>query len=188
MTFYDGQEKNTNIIKDYNANNRYIEVNYLFDDSSVIYPYTKDKEEEIIKEMVEQAIKRNNDLYNKINKETKIYLTQNLVNILSIILCVKGDLQFLFCICFLLGLYVFKNLTDNYAKLKELKKFRLYLSMKEELEKPENKDITKIIEFDPLYREPINMGTLDKFTYGEVKSIKKELKRRNNITGNFERA
>lgn len=65
------------------------------------------------------------------------------------------------------------------AKLKELKKFRLYYSIKDELNKLENQDITKIIEAESIYRDPINIGTLDNFSFSEIKLLKKELKRRN---------
>ena len=188
MTFYDDKEKKYDIIKNYSANKDYIKVNFLYDDNSITYKYTKEKEEEIINIMIEQALARDVKLYDKVCKESEIYLSQNLLSILSAILCAKGNLQFLFCVAFIIGLVSSYKFTESYAKLKEMKKFRLYHSIKEELDKPENKDITKVIEFDPLYREPINMGTLDKFTYGDVKTIKKELKRRNNITGNFERA
>lgn len=187
MKFYDGKENDREIIKDYSANNQYIKVNYLFDDSSFTYQYSKEKEDEIINLMIEQALARDVELYDKVYKETKVYLSQTLLSIIPIILSLKEDLQLLLCLAFIAGLIATMNLTESYEKLKEMKKFRLYHSMKEELDNPENKDITKIIEFDPVYREQINMGTLDKFTYNDVKMIKKELKRRNDITGNVQR-
>lgn len=188
MTFYDGQEENREIIKSYSANNDYIKVNYLYDDCSITYNYTKEKEAEIINLMIEQALSRDVELYDKVCKETKVYLTQNLLSLLSIILCLKGDLQLLLCIAFIAGVIASMNFSISYEKLQELKKFRLYNSMKEELDKKENKDITKIIEFEPIYREPINIGTLDTFSYSDVKAIKKELKKRNKIANNVQRA
>lgn len=188
MTFYDGKENSRDIIKNYFTNNRYIEINYLFDDRPITYQYTKEKEDEITKQMIEQALKRDEEIYEKIHKEVKVYFTEMLLSLLSVILCLKGNLQLLLCLAFISGLIASINLSESYDKLKEMKKFRLYYSLKEELEKTENKDITKVIEFDPMYREPINIGTLDKFSYHDVKLIKKELKRRNNITGNFEKA
>lgn len=180
MTFYDGKENNGEIIKDYFANKQYIKVTY-FDDCSFTYPYSKETEEKIIKQMIEQALKRDEELYNYTYKEEKIFFTEMLLSILSYIYSLKGELQLLLCVSFIAGLIASMNLSVSYEKLKEMKKFRLYHSIKEELDKPENQDITKIIEFDPMYREPINIGSLDKFTYGDVKAIKKELKRRNNI-------
>lgn len=187
MNFYDGKENNRDLIKDYSANKDYIKVNYLYDDSSYTYNYSKIKEEEIINLMIEQALKRDEELYDKIYKETKIYLSQTLLSTIPLILCLKEDLQLLLCLTFIAGLISSMNLIETYEKLKEMKKFRLYHSMKKELDKPENLDITKIIEFDPMYREPINIGTLDKFSYNDVKMIKKELKRRNDITNDAKR-
>lgn len=187
MNFYDGKENNRDIIKNYYRNSDYIKVNYLYNDSSYTYNYSKTKEEEIINLMIEQALKRDEELYDKIYKETKIYLSQTLLSIIPLILCLKEDLQLLLCLTFIAGLISSMNLSESYEKLKEMKKFRLYHSMKKELDKPENLDITKIIEFDPMYREPINIGTLDKFSYNDVKMIKKELKRRNDITNDAKR-
>lgn len=187
MKFYDGKENDREIIKDYSANNQYIKVNYLFDDSSFTYQYSKEKEDEITKQMIEQALKRDEELYDKLYKKTKEYFAQTLLSLITLIMSIKGEIQLTLCLSFIAGLIASMNLTESYEKLKEMKKFRLYHSMKEKLDNPENKDITKIIEFDPMYRDPINMGTLDKFTYNDVKMIKKELKRRNDITGNVQR-
>lgn len=183
MKFYDGKEENREIIKSYSATTDYIKVNYLYNDSSYTYTYSKAKEEEIINLMIEQALLRDKELFNKVYKKTLIHLSQTLLSIIPVILSLKDELQLLLCLSFVAGLIATMNLTESYEKLKEMKKFRLYNSIKEELDKPENNDITKIIEFDPIYREPINIGTLDKFSYNDVKTIKKELKRRNNITG-----
>lgn len=183
MTFYDGEEKNRDIIKNFVINNKYIEVNYLFNDNSIIYNYSKEKENEITRQMIEQMLKRDEELFVTIKKDVKIHSTQMLLNLLSIIFCLKGNLQLLFCLAFLTGIIASINLSESYEKYKEMKKFRLYNSLKEILDKPENADITKIIEYDPLYREPINIGTLDHFTYNDVKLIKKELKKRENIKG-----
>lgn len=186
MTFYDGQEENKNIIKSYFANNQYIGVNYLFDDRPATFQYTKEKESEIINQMMEQALKRDEELFNYTKQLIKIYFAETLLSLLSMIFCLKGNLQFLLCISFIAGLISTLKFSENYEKYKEMKKFRLFNSIKEELEKTENKDITKIIEFEPLYRDPINIGTLDNFTYRDVKAIKKELKK-NNICGDFEK-
>lgn len=188
MTFYDGQEENREIIKDYFINKNYIKVNYLYTDNPDIIIYTKEKEEEIINLMIEQALKRDEELYDKTYKETLMDLSQTLLSMITVILSLKSESQLLLCFSFIVGLIGTTNLINNYEKLREMKKFRLYNFMKEELDKKENQDITKIIEFDPFYREPINMGTLDNFSYRAVKNIKKELKRRNNIIGNTKKA
>ena len=176
MTFYDGQENNVEILKGYYSTKSHIKVNYLYDDSSYTFNYSKAKENEITNIMIEQALKRDEELYDKIHKDVKLYFTEMLLSLLSVILCLKGDMQLLLCISFIAGAIASMNLSASYEKLKEMKKFRLYHSIKDELEKPENKNITKVIEIDPLYREPIHIGTLDKFSYHDVKMIKKELK------------
>lgn len=73
-----------------------------------------------------------------------------------------------------------KITADSKKQLNELKKYRIYLNMRKELEKQENKDITKILEIDPYRRKKLNINTIDEFKLREVKLIKKELKRRSN--------
>lgn len=95
MRFYDGQEENNDIIRNYFSSNKYIKVNYLNNESSITYNYTKEKEDEIINIMIDQAIKRDKDLFKDINSETKIYLTNKLLGLLSVILSFKGKLPLL---------------------------------------------------------------------------------------------
>ncbi len=185
MTFYDGKEQNDEIIKDYSISKYDIKVNYLFSERTI--PFKREDEEKIVKIMIEQALERDRELYDKIYKETKEGFIQTLLSLIPFIMSVKGEIQLTLCLSFILGLIASYNFTESYEKLKEMKKFRLYYSLKEELDKRENQDITKIIEFEPYFREPINMGTLDKFSYHDVKLIKKELKKRNNISGQFQR-
>jgi len=188
MTFYDGQEDNYDIIKGFEVSKYNIEINYLFHDLPTNLKYSKQLEDDLTKQMIEQALKRDEESFNNIKKEVGIYFTEMLLSLLSLIFCLEGKLQFLFCVSFIAGAVASMHLIESYEKLKEMKKFRLYYSLKEELDKPENNDITKIIEFESFYREPrINIGNLDKFSYGDVKRIKKELKRRNNITGKVQR-
>lgn len=181
MTFYDGQEDNYEILKSYFCTTDTIKINYLFRDKTIKMNYSKEKELEISKLMIEQALARDEELYEKLYKESKEYFTQTLLTLIPLMMSFVGEVQLLFCLSFILGIIASKNLTESYDKFKELKKFRLYYSMKEELEKEENKNITKIIEFESQYREPIHIGTLNEFSYSDVKKIKKELKRRNNI-------
>ena len=53
--------------------------------------------------------------------------------------------------------------------------------MREELKKPENRDILDIIEFDKIYQKPLNITTVDDYSVTELRILKKEIDRRKNI-------
>lgn len=177
MTFYDGEE-NEKIISEYKINGNYVEIIYLDGSSELV-----DKTDGIIKEIDNEleifAKKRDKDLYKNLEMERNRNLVLFLVSLPLSLMSIKRNILSIILVSLLINCYSFCKYLENNKKLKELKKYRLYLSMMNDLKKDKNKDITKVIEFDSFYREPININTLDEFSLREVKIIKKELKRRN---------
>ena len=74
-----------------------------------------------------------------------------------------------------------KKLIKTRKRLKDIKKYRMYLDIKEDLEKKENSDIYDIIEFDKFLQVKLDLTTIDKYRYSDVKALKKEINRRNNL-------
>lgn len=184
MTFYDGKELDEKIIGNYTFfGDDAIRVNYLFTDEVINYYCVKARniEAEISEIMMKQALDRDKELYSSIYKETIKNIIEALSTVIPYTMSRVIGVQFIGCLSFILGLVSLISFSNNYEKLKELKKYRLYFKIKDELEKDENSDITKIIEFDPIYRKPINIGSLDEFTYSDVKKLKKELVKRNSV-------
>lgn len=177
MTFYDGEE-NEKIISGYKINGNYVEIIYLDGSSELV-----DKTDGIIKEIDNEleifAKKRDKDLYKDLEMERNRNLILFLVSLPLCLMSIKRNILSIILVSLLINYYSFYKYLDNNKKIKELKKYRLYLSMMNDLKKDKNQDITKVIEFDSFYREPININTLDEFSLREVKIIKKELKRRN---------
>lgn len=177
MTFYDGEE-NEKIINGYKINDNYVEIIYLDGSSELV-----DKTDGIIKEIDNEleifAKKRDKDLYKNLEIERNRNLILFLVSLPLCLMSIKRNILSIILVSLLINYYSFCKYLDNNKKLKELKKYRLYLSMMNDLKKDKNQDITRVIEFDSFYREPININTLDEFSLREVKIIKKELKRRN---------
>ena len=177
MTFYDGEE-NEKIISGYKINGNYVEIIYLDGSSELV-----DKTDGIIKEIDNELEKfdeiKDKDLYKDLEMERNRNLILFLVSLPLSLMSIKRNILSIILVSLLINCYSFCKYLDNNKKLKELKKYRLYLSMMNDLKKDKNKDITKVIEFDSFYREPININTLDEFSLREVKIIKKELKRRN---------
>lgn len=176
MTFYDGEE-NEKIISGYKISGEYVEIIYLDGSSELVY-----KTDNLIKDIENEleifAKKRDKDLYKSIEIEKNRNLILFLVSLPLSLMSIKKNILSIIIVSLLINGYSFCKYLENRNKLKELKKYRLYLGMMNDLKKDENKDITKVIEFDSFYREPININTLDSFSLNDVKVIKKELRRR----------
>lgn len=175
MTFNDGKEDIT--IKKYEKNNNNYFIEYLDGDCIIYYNSDKNHEEKIKNDILLQIGDRDKKYFDSITKKLKISIIE-LVTLQIPFILNTGMNSYMFCLLFIINIYLIKSIRDNKKKLDELKKYRLYLEMKNDLEKKENADITKIIEFDPFYRKPINLSTIDEFSLYDMKLIKKELKRR----------
>ena len=138
--------------------------------------------------MLDQAIERDRRLY-KLRKED--FYKSIFMSFMIIMYCLsctimtrETDKRMLYTMYLLfeasVSVWSIKVIKDNKTTLDELKKYRIYLNMRKELEKQENKDITKILETDPYRRKKLNINTIDDFTLRDVKIVKKELKRRSN--------
>ena len=77
------------------------------------------------------------------------------------------------CIGFVVSLYFVSKWRKNSKRLKELKKYRILLENYNEFKNSPN--LSKLIEFESLYREPINIFTIDKFSLNEIKIMHKVL-------------
>lgn len=175
MTFYDN-ENQENIIEYYKDNKFNFSITYLNGKNQINNNITK---EELEQTMIVQATNRDKDLFDKVDWDTKKAILAYTSTFIPMILGIKIQLSLLFYVAFINSLICLYDLNKKNKRLSELKKYRLYLKLKQELDKEENCDITKILELDPYLRKEININTLDRFTYGNMKEIKKELKRRN---------
>lgn len=177
MNFYDGKEEET--IKEYKKhNNGYYEITYLNGESDYYYNDDPNHEEEIKEKMISQIIKRDLKFYNKCKID---YIGSTIVFLASLPLSLeslKKDLTIVFIIATIIGAKSLMELCENRKKLKELKKYRMYLEIAEELEKEENKNILDVIEFDKMYQVPLNLNTLDGYKNWEIKTLRKEINRR----------
>ena len=131
--------------------------------------------------MLDQAIKRDNELYYKYKKYLIGDLMALLITTTSFAFATKGNMQLLACSLFILNIFYLKYVINNISKYNELKKYHIFLEIKDELDKEENKNILDVIEFDKIYQDPkgIKIDNLDNYSSHDISMIKKELKRRN---------
>lgn len=178
MKFYDDKE---NIISNYERCYNNIVVKYLDGEEKI---YNAEEKNNIETKMIEQAQDRDKELYEEIYWKNKKNILKFAYSFIPMIISLRLNLKLIYYVMVVYAIIKSYDLVKTNVRLKELKKYRLFLEMRKELEKNENSDITKVVEMDPYLRKDININTLDEFSYTEVKDIKKELKRRNKIKGN----
>ena len=178
MRFYDGKNANDSIIESIKEYNNYYEVKFLYDDDSYLI---NKKEKDVKLEMLLQAQQRDEELYKKYNKAIVEDIGTYGLSVLATALATNGNAQFLSCFLFVASIYFCKSLRKDLRKHYELKKYHIFLDIRKELLKPENKDILDVIEYDKYFQDPrgIVIENLDHYSCSEMKDVKKELKRRN---------
>ena len=131
--------------------------------------------------MLEQAKERQN-AYNLDNLSfyNKIYLSSEILSSALAVLNLneqnyKAIFGYSFLLLLVLGVKLHKT---NSKKLKELKKYKLFFEMEKDLSIINNSAFLKCIEFENMYQIPVDIETIDSYTYGEMKSIYKEYKKR----------
>ena len=174
MTFCgDDQNKNEIIEQVKRVNNEYI-IYYL--DGTKAEPYNSDTEylNKLEEKMIKQAVERE---FN-INNLNNIKIKSLILNVLSIILTIKS-IEKAQIIPLLIGLITLVlsslNFLDTNSKLKEIKKYRILLDNYKEFK--ENPSISKIIEFESTYCDPLDIMSVDRYSLKDVKNMYKELKK-----------
>lgn len=189
MKFYDGKEPYdvlgnyeihpTSIHQDNNNGIQYFKEIYL--DGHTIGGFNdKSYAKELDSKLLDLAKKRDEETFSDVrfqfDKDLMIFLLTAPVAIAS----AMASVGVLFIIAGSISLYFASKLPKDKWKLNELKKYRLYISMMDELAKTENINILDAIEFERIWQIPLSINTIDRYSYRDMKVLKKELKRKNN--------
>lgn len=164
------------IIGNFTKNDNYYKIEYL-DGSVAEYYNSDDKHDKILmNRMLKDAIERDKNLYKKYKK----YLINDIIKFLGTVylLNLSRQIQLLYCLSFILNVISIVQFRKNLRNYLELKKYHDFLNIKNELEKNENKDITKLIEIDNFFKEDLNINNLDNYSNADLSLLKKELKQR----------
>lgn len=171
MTFIDKNSDPSIIIKDYRVKGDNYLVEYL-DGSKNNYYCSSDNEESRIKEeMIKQAIERKD----KINiKLLELASDSSLIVALLSTICslaIKNSgMTIAMLLVVIASIYTFAK---NSRKIKELKKYEMFLEMKDSLNEINTPKYMKHIEFENIYQKDLGINTVDDFTYGETKTLYK---------------
>lgn len=171
MTFYDKKEDET--IKLYEEKDNHYEIYYLSGKTISYYQ----NENRLKNEMLEQAMQRDDELFEKIQDKTRLSLLGYVSSFIPLIYGLKFEVDISLFIAYIYGFITLYNLKKNNKKLIELKKYRHYIELKNELEKFKNKQKNeKTISYIKGFENNININKLDLFSINEVKKLKKEIK------------
>ena len=184
MTFYHEKDLGK-IIKEFNVDGYNYNIKYLDGTETNYYCTDELKINELEETMIKQAIRRDDYYYDLI--QTEIKRSAAIINLLSAstILAVHSNAILIVCLNLVMLIAKLKKYIKDKSKLKELKKYRLFLNMYKELKKDENKNITDILQFDKIYQIPIlDVNTIDDFSLKDVETINDELKKRKELKAN----
>lgn len=172
MNFTYDEANLSKTIKKLQNNGDSYSIEYL-DGSSSCYFCSNSNELQKIKDiMIEQAKERqeNMDVKNfDFIKST--YLSGSVISSLAVSLAQNKNKNILsgFFLAFLLfNIYKYR---DSSKKIKELKKYKLFLELLPNLNEVNTSEILKCIEFDNIYQVPIDITNLDEYSYNKVKKI-----------------
>ncbi len=174
MNFVQDGAEPSKIIKSYKKVGKTYVVNY-FDDSYSQYESLEENEEDRIRNiMISQALERSNN-YNikEVFASNRLGIVNTLlsVGLLSCSLYSKKQLVSILSIAALT--YSLKCLSDNAQKIKELKKYKLFFELMNDLEFVNSSSMLKCVEFDNFYQTRLDINTLDDYSYNQVKTIYK---------------
>ena len=170
------------IIKTYKKNGYSYHIEYLDGSSSDYTCYNEEEELKIKSTMLKQAMERQDKMGEEYIENSKNF------NKIATIASAIGTVYFTSnskLLLTMLSTAVLLPAADLWMKknkaLKELKKYRMFLEMANDLSEVNQTELLKTIEFDTLYQTPLSIENLDEFTYGDVKSIYKKFNTSQNV-------
>lgn len=172
MTFtYDEADLSTTI-KNYSKFDNNYYINYLDGSTSNYVCYGDHEEERIKKIMIDQAIDRQGMLEIKnIDLFKKSSVITAAVTSLGASFFGHQQQYALTSLALAGTCYAVYNVRKMRYKLNELKKYKLFLELNRELTVGEYQNLFNEIEFDKFYQIPLNINTIDSFSYDNVKQL-----------------
>ena len=182
MNFTYSNADKSKIIKEISHEDCNYMITYLDGKSTQYINYNKNEIERLKNLMIDQAIERQNNI-NLDNLTLKKGLSIiSSVALLEGYIFVNGidnsKLTLLLIILLIVCKYIYK---ENSKRIRELKKYKLFLEMLDDIDYINNSNILKLVEPENIYQIPLDINTLDRYSYGEIKTINKELKKRKQI-------
>ena len=176
MTFtYEGADLSTTI-KNFSQNGLNFRVEYMDGSESYYYSSNETEYERLTKLMVEQAILREEKMQLEtlgIKKQLAKFTTM-LASYLSV-LSISKQKDLISIISILIAIISLKNYRDMKKKIKELKKYQIFIDMMDELKGVNESKLLECIEFEHMHQIPLTINHLDEYSFGEMKRIRNNL-------------
>lgn len=179
MNFTHSNADKAKIIKEIEHQGCNYLVTYLDGKSAQYISYDENEYEKLRNIMIDQAIERQNNIdIDDLSFKKGLSIMSSLVLLNGYIYVNGVDNSNITLLLILLLIICRYNYKENSRKLKELKKYKLFLEMIDDLDYINNSNILKSVEPENIYQIPLDINTLDRYSYSEIKTIKKELKKR----------
>lgn len=176
MTFtYEGADLSTTI-KTFSQNGFNFHIEYM-DGSENNYYCSNDLENERLINLMLEQIKLRDE---KMNLET-LSLKESLIKFTFVlssclnVLSISRQKDLISLISLLIAIISLKDLRTIKKRIAELKKYRLFIDMMEELKTIDISKLLECVEFDHMYQIPLDLCHIDEYSYGDMKRIRKNL-------------
>lgn len=175
MTFTYLDADSSKIIKSFSVDGYNYTIIYLDGSVSQYTSYSENEKFRLTKIMLDQAIDRQENMDEKyLVKSMKVcYLNSILSAILGGFNLVNRNT--IGAIIFIIkSLIELKYSMSINKKVNELKKYKLFLEMVKDLDEINKSGILKCIEFENIYQIPLDITTVDEYSYSDIKKIYKK--------------
>lgn len=178
MTFtYDNADL-SRTIKDFYRDGMAYYVNYL-DGSSSNYVCSSETEEERLKDlMVEQALDRQGMMkIRDVELLEKMNVAAAFISAAGISIMANYE-QYALSALLLGGTFATVGKARKLkCQLYELKKYKLFLEMSDDVARGNGEIPLEVVDHDKIYQVPLGINTVDRYSYGQVKTLYKEFYR-----------
>lgn len=164
------------VIKTFERSENNFHIEYM-DGSTANFCCDSEKEaDKIRKEMVEQAIDRQNNMNMSSIEKAKIFnqLFTILASINTVVLF-NFKKEIIALLVLIVGALFEVKTTNKRETLKELKKYKLFLEMIDDIDYINSGKFLNCVEPDSLFQIPLGIDTLDRYSYGDIKIINRTL-------------
>lgn len=169
---YDGADLGK-IIKSFSNNGDNFSLEYLDGSVSSYVCSNNNERQRIINLMIKQAEERQENInLDKLELRKKCDLIITAISSVVASVHINNNKQLLLVLLFLFVFINYEYKITN-RKVKELKKYKLFLELLPYLEEVNNPEILKCVEFDKIYQKDLDITTLDEYSYSQVKTIYK---------------
>lgn len=165
------------LIKKYEKDGNCYKIEYMNGDISKYYCSSDSYEQELIDKMFEQI--KSEQSQKNVERAT-FRRNRNIVSsgvaTLLFSTSIHNNKELSAIVMMLVAYYSLCRVFTHQKRINELKKIKMFLEMNPYLDKINKSDFLKCIEFDTMYQTPLNINTINDYSYGDVKILYKNYK------------